>query len=34
MGAQSVLAPWSEQNPRWQIDSYRCQFLDARVTEL
>jgi hypothetical protein len=34
MGAQSVLAPWSLENPGWQIDSYRCRYLDTRVTEL
>jgi hypothetical protein len=34
MGAQTVLAPWSEENPGWQIDSYRCQYLDTRITEL
>lgn len=34
IGAQSVLAPWSSEHPRWRIESYRCQYLDTRVTEL
>jgi hypothetical protein len=34
IGAQLVLAPWSDANPRWRIDRYTCQYLDARVSEV
>lgn len=34
LGAQAVLAPWSEEHPRWRIESYRRQFLETRITEL
>ena len=33
-GAQTVLAPWSAAHPGWNINSYRCQYLDTGTTEL
>jgi hypothetical protein len=34
LGAQTVLAPWSEAHPRWRVDGYRCQHLDELGMEL
>jgi hypothetical protein len=34
IGAQSALAPWVEEHPAWRIDSFRCHYLDQRITVL
>ena len=33
LGAQEVLAPWSLEHPGWRIDSYRCRYLESRISE-